>query len=130
MSTLAFEYHALEKSGIKRRGVLRAASKAEALRQVAALDLTPVKIRLVREAIKARGRTIRTKDIAHFTYQFSVLMGARIPIGEGLLSIAQQETNAKLREVITDIATRIEAGEQIANAMTHHMSPAMSARPR
>ncbi|MBX3356887.1 MAG: type II secretion system F family protein [Phycisphaeraceae bacterium] len=120
MSTIAFEYTALEKSGVKRRGVLRAGSKADALRQVAALDLTPVRIKQVREVVRARGRTIRVKDIAHFTYQFSVLMGARIPIGEGLLSIAQQETNAKLREVITDIATRIEAGEQIANAMTHH----------
>src|SRR5262249_14547796 len=65
-------------------------------------------------------KKVKAKDVAHFTYQFSVLMAAKIPIGEGLTNIAENEKNAALAEIIADIAFRIEAGEQIANAIAAH----------
>jgi type II secretory pathway component PulF len=108
--------------GKQQRGVAKAATRSEAYRQLMASGMTPLTIRPAREKKTGlfSGSKVRSKDIAHFTYQFSVLMAAKIPIGEGLQNIADNEKNPKLKEIIADIAFRIEAGEQIANAIAAH----------
>ena len=115
----AFEYTALDRKGAKFRGVARAATEVDAFRQISAAGLTPVKI-WEAKAKRGRRRAVRAKEIAHFTYQLSVLIGARVPIGEGLRGIAEQEPAGKFRDVITAIAGRIEAGGRIADAMDEH----------
>lgn len=121
MSRLSFEYVALDRTGVRLRGVAEAASQAEAYQKVSSAGLTPLSIRAVREKMRVRKARVRSKDIAHFTYQFSVLLGARIPIGEGLMSIAAQEQNLTLRMILKDVAARIESGQQIAEAMAQHV---------
>jgi type II secretory pathway component PulF len=120
MSTpITFEYRALDRSGAKFRGVARALTEVDAYRQISAAGLTPVKIWQTRTK-RGRRRAVRAKEIAHFTYQLSVLIAARVPIGEGLRGIAEQEPAGKFRDVITAIASRIEAGGRIAEAMGEH----------
>src|SRR5690349_18576381 len=121
MSSGAFEYIALDRKGVKCKGVAKAATEVDAFRQVTAAGLTPGKIKPVKIRL-GRRRSVRAKDIAHFTYQLSVLIGARVPIGEGLRGIAEQEPAGKFRDVITDIAAKIEAGGRIADAMEAHIS--------
>lgn len=70
-----------------------------------------------RAAQPVRVPKVKANELAQFTYQFGVLIGARISIGEGLMSIASQETNQRFKQVIMDVATRIESGERIASAM-------------
>lgn len=120
MSTMSvFEYIALDRKGVKCKGVARAATEVDAYRQVAAAGLTPVTIKQAKVKL-GRRRHVRAKEVAHFTYQLSVLISARVPIGEGLRAIAEQEPTGKFREVITAIATRIESGGRIADAMAEH----------
>jgi type II secretory pathway component PulF len=90
----------------------------DAFRQISAAGLTPVKIKPARS--RKRGRGVGLKEIAHFTYQLGVLISARVPIGEGLRSIAEQEGPGKFREVITAIGAKIEAGGRINEAMAEH----------
>src|SRR3954470_19529653 len=114
-----FEYIALDRRGEKTRGVARAATQVDAFRQISAAGLTPVKIKQARIK-RGRRRGVRANEVAHFTYQLSVLIGARVPISEGLRGIADQEPAGKFRDVITSIAARIEAGGGIADAMAEH----------
>jgi type II secretory pathway component PulF len=116
----SFSYTAVDRRGARCRGVAKAASENDAYRQITAAGLTPVKIAAVRARRAGRARRVRTKEVAHFTYQLSVLIGARVPIGEGLRSIAEQEAPGKFRDVILKIAQRIEAGGRIADAMGEH----------
>lgn len=118
MSTVSYQYTAVDRRGARCRGVARAASEVDAFRQIAAAGLTPVKIKVAKAA--RHGRGVGLKDIAHFTYQLGVLIGARVPIGEGLRSIAEQEAPGKFKDVITQIGARIEAGGRIADAMGEH----------
>jgi type IV pilus assembly protein PilC len=119
MSTvISFNYIAVDRGGTRCRGVARAATEVDAFRQISAAGLTPIKIRQSKTRRGRRG--VGLKEIAHFTYQLSVLIGARVPIGDGLRSIAEQEQPGKFRDVITDIATKIEAGGRIADAMAAH----------
>jgi type II secretory pathway component PulF len=119
MSTATlFSYTAVDRRGRRCRGVARAATEVDAFRQVTAAGLTPVKIRLAGARRKRRG--VGVKDVAHFTYQLGVLIGARVPIGEGLRSIAEQEAPGKFRDVISHLFARIESGGRIAEAMADH----------
>jgi general secretion pathway protein F len=119
-TTLSFQYTALDRRGAKCRGVARAATEADAYRQVSAAGLTPVKLQAVRARAMGRRRSVRAKEVAHFTYQLSVLISARVPIGEGLRSIAEQEAPGKFRDVIMRLAVRIESGSRIADALSEH----------
>lgn len=121
MTQLAFHYQAIDRQGGKIKGVLRADNQTEAYRQMRAAGLQPVRISAVKVA-GGRQKRITLKDISHLTYQFSVLMEARISIVDGLRSIAEQENNTRLRTVIMDIAKQIEAGNSISQAMTPHRS--------
>lgn len=119
MTSLTFRYKAVDRSGAEKTGAVRAPTRTDAFRQIAAQGLTPLEITAQHARPTGRGR-IRSKDVAHFTYQLSVLIGARVPIGEGLRTIAEQEPKGRFREIIMKIAARIDSGEQIALAMDEH----------
>jgi type IV pilus assembly protein PilC len=123
MSKLTYAYKAMDPKGAKKRGVLQADNQSEAYRQLTAAGLRPVKLVARRPPGQGlRSGKVGAKELAHLTYQFSVLMEARIPIGEGLRSIAEQERNRRLQEVIEDVARQIEAGYSITEAMSQHRS--------
>jgi len=120
MSEQAFKFRAVDAGGGRQTGVARAPDKIEAFRKITAQGLTPISIRPVRAArVGARGR-IRASHVAQFTYELSVLIGARITISDGLLSIAEQEPNERFKSIILDIAGRIESGQQIAESIGAH----------
>lgn len=138
MSTTTFEYLAVNQAGARESGSAAGASQAEVFRKLKARGLTPLRVRASAEPAgaagvqpaaaaageapgkPARARRIRTRDLAHFTAQLGVLVQARIPIADGLISIAEQEADPRLRAIITDVARRIESGETLAGAMDAH----------
>jgi type II secretory pathway component PulF len=124
VNTVAFEYRGVDRSGARREGVLAAASKVEAYRKVQAMGLTPMVVRPASERAGAwwfgRRGHVRAKDLAHFTYQLGVFVSSQIPLGQGLATIAEQEPAGRFKDIITDIARRIDAGEQLAQAMDAH----------
>lgn len=124
VSALSFEYTAVDGQGASMRGVANAASKAEAYRQLVARGLTPVSLRPTgAQARSGSGRSrVATRDLAHFTYQFGVLVEARIPIADGLSGIADQEKPGPLRDLIEDVVRRIQSGESVSQAMHAHRS--------
>ncbi len=123
MSTLDFQYVAVDRSGAKHRGTERGATREDVCRKLARIGLTPLDVRERKGGAggkKRRRKRVRGRDVAHFTYQFSVLVDARIPLSEGLMSIAEQETNETLKGVLEDVALRIESGESVAQALGAH----------
>ncbi len=121
MIQLSYKYQAVDAQGKRRRGILEAENQSEAYRQLTTAGMKPLKLVARRGGAgrRASGR-VGVKELAHLTYQFSVLMDARIPIAEGLRSIAEQETNRRLQEVIQDVASQIEAGYSVTEALTQH----------
>ncbi len=83
--------------------------------------LTPLKIRESKARISLlRSRRITQQEIATLTREMSVLLEANIPIGRGLLSIAEHEKNPALRDMIFDIASMIESGDKITSAFSRY----------
>ncbi|MHC4127981.1 MAG: type II secretion system F family protein [Planctomycetota bacterium] len=123
MNQLTYSYKAVDAQGSRKRGVLQAENQSEAYRQLTAAGLKPIKLTARRAGGQGmRSKRVGAKELAHLTYQFSVLMEARIPIADGLRSIAEQERNLRLQEVIEDVARQIEAGYSITEAMSQHRS--------
>ncbi|HRQ75200.1 MAG TPA: type II secretion system F family protein [Phycisphaerales bacterium] len=123
MTQVAYQYRAIDRRGASSRGVVRAVDQREAYRQILASGLKPVEIHASRSSGWLRlGKSNRVslKDISHFTYQFSVLMQAKIPIVDGLESIAEQESNPKLREIIEDVSHSVAAGSSLTESISPH----------
>ncbi len=129
MSTLTYQYTTLDRAGAKHTGVLSAASRAEALRKLAATGATPLNLKPVRER-KAlaifKPRSVAPRDVAQIIHQLSVLLQARIALPEGVRSIAEQESNPRLRAALLDVASRMQAGATFTAALSHH--PAIFSR--
>jgi len=60
------------------------------------------------------------KDILNFTNQLAVMVRAGISLQEALEGIASQTENQKFKAVISDLKTRIEAGQSFSQALAEH----------
>ncbi|MFG0283454.1 MAG: type II secretion system F family protein [Phycisphaerales bacterium JB039] len=118
--SVTFEYLAMDREGVRRRGDLRAPTKSDAYRRLTSQGLTPLLLKAQRERSGRSARRIRTRELAHFTFQLGTLLGARIGVGDGLRSLAEQEEGRALGEIIHDVADSIEAGSTISEAMGAH----------
>lgn len=118
MSRATFQYKAIDRHGASIKGMLSAADQRDAYRKIVADGLKPVRIRV--SAGPRRDARVTLKDLARFTYQFAVLLEAGIPVVDGLHSIAEQETNERLRGVVSQIARDIEGGRTITAALHPH----------
>lgn len=120
MSTVAFQYRAVDQRGRSRSGVATAASRAEAVRQLSSQGLTPLSLTESRTGSLLGSGRVPAKVLAHFTAQLSVLLAARVSISEVLVCLAEQETDPRLKGIITNLAQRIEAGETLSEALRAH----------
>ncbi len=120
MSAVMYEYRALDRAGAESRGTIAATDRDQAYRKVTESGLTPLVLKPVRQRAKMMQKRVGLREISQFTYQLQVLLEARIPLSEGLAGLAKQEDNPTFRAILLDIATQVEAGSTIANAMESH----------
>jgi type IV pilus assembly protein PilC len=59
-------------------------------------------------------------EVAIFTRQFSVMLGAGLPLVQGLDAIAQQHPNKRFRDVLDQVKNDVEAGTTLSAAMARH----------
>ena len=60
------------------------------------------------------------KDIMNFTNQLAVMVRAGISLQDSLESIAEQQTNQKLKAIIFDLKNQIESGQSFSQALAEH----------
>lgn len=121
MSAGTFKYQALDDSGSRRSGKVDAISEQSAFQLLVGQGLTPLTVREVSgRRIQFRSRRVTPLEIATLTREMSVLIEASIPIGRGLISIAEHENNPALRDMIFDVASMIESGEKITVAFSKY----------
>src|SRR5204862_6870142 len=103
----------------------RVADNREALRQVLRREqvtLTSVKEKGREIGIpKLSGRKkVKSKDLAIFTRQFSVMIDAGLPLVQCLDILAQQQQNKYFQQVLGQIRQDVEEGSTLASAMARH----------
>jgi type IV pilus assembly protein PilC len=103
----------------------RVADNREALRQI--LRREQVTLTSVKEKGREIGipkltgrRRVKSKDLAIFTRQFSVMIDAGLPLVQCLDILSQQQQNKHFQGVLAQVRQDVEEGSTLANAMSRH----------
>ena len=103
----------------------RVADDREALRQMLRREqvtLTSVKEKGREIGIPkiGGGRKVKSKELAVFTRQFSVMIDAGLPLVQCLEILAQQQENKYFQQVLSQVRQDVEEGSTLAAAMARH----------
>jgi type IV pilus assembly protein PilC len=103
----------------------RVADNREALRQVLRREqvtLTSVKEKGREIGIPKIGgkKKVKSKDLAIFTRQFSVMIDAGLPLVQCLDILAQQQENKYFQQTLMQVRQDVEEGSTLAAAMARH----------
>jgi type IV pilus assembly protein PilC len=90
--------------------------------QILVTQITPVKEKAARAVRggKQRAKSVKAKDLAVFTRQFSVMIGAGLPLVQCLEILGTQAEDRNFGKVILAVRADVEAGASLADAMKKH----------
>jgi len=90
--------------------------------QILVTRITPAKVKPAATDAKAGklGKKVKTKNLAVFTRQFSVMIDAGLPLVQCLDILGSQEDDKNFAAVILQTRSDVEAGMSLADAMRQH----------
>src|SRR5687768_18069060 len=88
--------------------------------QIQVTQINPVKEKAAKPAKKARAKGVKAKDLAVFTRQFSVMIGAGLPLVQCLEILGTQAEDPNFGQVILATRADVESGQSLADAMRRH----------
>ncbi|HZQ24163.1 MAG TPA: type II secretion system F family protein [Terriglobales bacterium] len=115
-----FTFSGKDASGAKISGERVAASKAVLTAQLRRERITPNSVREKGKefSLPTFGTAkVKTKDIAVFFRQFSVMIDAGLPLVQCLEILAANQENPTMQKTLTGVRTTVEGGATLANAM-------------
>jgi len=63
---------------------------------------------------------VKAKDLVVMSRTLSVMMSASVPLVDALKNISLQTENAKLKQIMLDVTTEVEAGARLSDALERH----------
>jgi type IV pilus assembly protein PilC len=100
---------------------MEAAIAALRREQILVTQINPVKEQAAaKPAKKFRPKSVGAKDLAVFTRQFSVMIGAGLPLVQCLEILGTQAENQNFGQIILATRADVEAGLSLADAMRRH----------
>src|SRR5262250_408735 len=118
-----FTFSGKDASGQKVSGERSAANKQSLAQQLRRERITP-------GAVREKGKEfslptfgsgkVKTKDIAIFFRQFSVMIDAGLPLVQCLEILAANQENTSFQKTLTGVRTTVEGGATLANAMRQY----------
>lgn len=113
-----FHYAALTPAGGQVRGSIKAVNLAAARtqlldRDVEAIDVQPRKARLRRPRVSST-------ELMHLSRQLAAFLRAGIPILDALELLAEESTNAALRDVLLAVHEQVRTGQTLAQSVDDH----------
>ena len=123
---MQYSYRATNKQGTTLSGHVDAPSESAAVGALHERGLTIVSLEPVVRSIFSGGDLLqflnrpKTKDVAAFMRQLSVLIEADLPLSESIRTLAAQMSNQAFKRVVNDIADRLEGGASPSEAFSAH----------
>jgi len=116
-----FSYVARNRSGQKKQGTVDADDRQSAIQTLSSRGLTPDKVVPKRSGINFGGgplsKRVKTADLLIFTRQLSTIVGAGLPLMQGLDILAEQTDNQNFAAVIDKVAEEVESGATFSDAL-------------
>src|SRR5947199_4388240 len=117
-----YTYRGTNRSGGSVSGELTASSKAELQNLLRRQQITATKMSEKGKEfnLPTFGGSVKAKDLAIFTRQFSVMIDAGLPLVQCLEILAQQQDNKYFALVLTQTRQDVEEGSTLSTAMSKH----------
>jgi type IV pilus assembly protein PilC len=119
-----FQYKGENSSGQAKTGKVVGLSENEVLQKLRKKDLNITSIRDVTDEPFNRFlqliAPIKNKDLVIFARQFSVMIGANVPVVESLMVLIDQTNNITLKNLISGIAFDVDGGAFLSDAFAKH----------
>ena len=127
-----FSYKALQSDGRVAEGVLEAAGRPDALRQMETLGLRPVNLKekatttktggglpasLGKISFKFGGQKVSAKELENFTRLLSSLLAAGVPLSRALVILTKEASSPAAQAKWKEIHNLVVDGMSLANAM-------------
>ena len=130
MATAAtFRYKARDSAGRAREGTVEGTDQGMVVARLREMGMVPLSVEeqrtggLKREiTLPGRGGKVKLKDLAIFSRQFATMIASGLTLLRSLNILAEQSENPKLTEVIGKVATSIEEGKSLSEALAEHES--------
>src|ERR1035437_9449661 len=119
-----FSYEARDQATNKiTKATVQADSESSAAKLLIEQGFTPLNIKEQSDDdnfIKRITGRITTKDKVVFTRQLATLIGAGLPLAQGLHTALEQTQNKKLQSIIGEITASVEGGKSLSESFSKH----------
>jgi type IV pilus assembly protein PilC len=121
-----FTYSARNAAGALTQGEIEVPTRNDVVGLLRKQKLIPVKIEQKKVGLAnmdlgdLMGGGVKTRDIVIFTRQFATMINSGLPLVQSLDILAKQSENKKLRQVIEDVLSDVEAGNTLADSLRKH----------
>lgn len=122
MSTLSFQYQAIDRAGAVSKGVLTASDEAAAVRRLSSDGLTVLKIGPAAEARAAgKERHLRATERVLVLRQLALMLEAGVSLLEALDTVAQGMTARKGQRQFQAAIAALRRGDSLGHALESHV---------
>ena len=115
----AYSYSALDRNGLKKKGLLSAQSEREARKLIKELNLTPLNVTETKGNLLKISK-IKTKDIVIMTRQMATLLEANTSVIDALKISADQCFNKNLVHILLNLREDIIQGKRLGLSMNKY----------
>ncbi|MGB6624930.1 MAG: type II secretion system F family protein, partial [Candidatus Acidiferrales bacterium] len=114
-----YTYTGVNRAGTKVTGERSATNKSElqTLLRREQINVNKVSEKGKEFAFPTFGGGVKSKDLAIFTRQFSVMIDAGLPLVQCLEILAQQQENKTFQKVLTGVRSSVEGGATLSSSM-------------
>ncbi len=107
-------------TGQRVKAEVQADNEQTAAKLIKEQGLTPLSIKLSRQAFSGYFKRISTKDKVMFSRQLATLINAGLPLVQSLRNVGQQTTSKPMRVVINNVISDVESGKAFSQALSKH----------
>lgn len=115
-----YSYRGVNQFGEPVSGIIRADDEAAARRDMKGMGYQADRIRRVSGARLALSSGVSAMDIAIFCRQLYAIINSDIPLTDGVIMLAEQTGNARVRLALHEIHDDIAGGKTLSEAMRSH----------
>jgi general secretion pathway protein F len=116
-----YQYQACDAQGNMSNGLLSAETEREAVAQLQARRLVPVRLKLAGKQVEATsGSRIKNADLIEFTNGLCTLVDAKVPIDKALLLLEGITEKDHMKRLVAGLRRDVKEGKSLADAMEQH----------
>ncbi|MFB6259808.1 MAG: type II secretion system F family protein, partial [Thiohalorhabdaceae bacterium] len=106
--------------GRAQKGEIEAVSSEAATAALRQRGIIPSRVKKKPQPLFQKRAKIKTQDIVVMTRQLSTMIDAGLPLVEGFKLIAKGSDNAAMRKVVDQVASDVESGQPLTEALAAH----------